>query len=94
MIRFEGVSFSHTSQRGIAAPPILEGLSYEFTPGLVHILIGRSGCGKTTLLYLIAGLLSPDSGRIHGGFPKDSTSSESSGAMILQDHGPFPWKNV
>jgi molybdate transport system ATP-binding protein len=33
------------------------------TPGLVA-LFGRSGCGKTTLVDLIAGLLAPDAGRI------------------------------
>ena len=33
------------------------------TPGIVA-LFGRSGCGKTTLIDLISGLLSPDEGRI------------------------------
>ena len=93
-IRFDGVSFSHRSLRAVETHPILENLTYQFSPGLVHILIGRSGCGKTTLLYLIAGLLSPDSGSIHGGFPRSSSSTTMSGAMILQDHGLFPWKTV
>src|SRR6187402_2744475 len=36
------------------------------TPG-VTALFGRSGCGKSTMISLIAGLLSPESGRVQIG---------------------------
>lgn len=44
--------------------PIVDGISWQLGAGDIHCLVGRSGCGKTTLLKLAAGLLEPLSGRI------------------------------
>lgn len=48
--------------------PTVDGVDLEVEQGAFHCLVGRSGCGKTTLLKLAAGLLVPDSGRVvfHG----------------------------
>lgn len=43
---------------------ILDGFSLRARPGEFVVLIGRSGCGKTTVLNLLAGLLAPNSGSI------------------------------
>lgn len=53
-------------------PPTVDGAELEVEEGAFHCLVGRSGCGKTTLLKLAAGLLAPDGGRVvfHGG-PRD-----------------------
>lgn len=45
--------------------PIVDGVDWQLKAGDFHCLVGRSGCGKTTLLKLAAGLLVPQSGRIH-----------------------------
>jgi NitT/TauT family transport system ATP-binding protein len=45
-------------------PLTVEDASLEVEEGAFHCLVGRSGCGKTTLLKLAAGLLVPDSGRV------------------------------
>jgi NitT/TauT family transport system ATP-binding protein len=45
-------------------PPVVNGVDWDIAEGEFHCLVGRSGCGKTTLLKLAAGLLRPDTGRI------------------------------
>ena len=44
--------------------PVVDGVDWHVQAGEIHCLLGRSGCGKTTLLKLAAGLLKPQSGRI------------------------------
>jgi len=44
--------------------PILDGLDIEVQTGELFILVGRSGCGKTTLLNIFAGLDRPTSGSV------------------------------
>ena len=45
---------------------VLDGFTHAFPEGRVSCVLGRSGCGKTTLLRLIAGLETPDAGRVEG----------------------------
>jgi ATP-binding cassette subfamily F protein 3 len=48
----------------IAGQKIVDIDSFEFRSGKKTVIIGRNGCGKTTLFTLIAGLLEADSGRV------------------------------
>ena len=45
-------------------PPVVRGVDWRIEEGEFHCLVGRSGCGKTTLLKLAAGLLQPQAGSI------------------------------
>ena len=45
-------------------PPVVSDVDWDIAEGEFHCLVGRSGCGKTTLLKLAAGLLRPDTGTI------------------------------
>jgi ATP-binding cassette subfamily B protein len=60
-IELRGASFKYG---GPEAPYILKGINLDLTPGKMVAFVGRSGCGKTTLIKLIAGLLEPTEGTI------------------------------
>jgi phospholipid/cholesterol/gamma-HCH transport system ATP-binding protein len=58
IVQIENVSFGYDATRHV-----LEGISLEIAPGSVVGIMGQSGCGKTTLLRIIAGWLKPSAGR-------------------------------
>jgi HlyB family type I secretion system ABC transporter len=60
-IELRKVSFKYG---GPEAPNILTDVTLNLPPGRMVALVGRSGCGKTTLIKLIAGLLEPTQGSI------------------------------
>lgn len=60
-IELRGVSFKYG---GPEAPNILSNITLDLAPGKMVAFVGRSGCGKTTLIKLIAGLLEPTEGTI------------------------------
>lgn len=52
---------------GAAGSAVVDGVDWAIPRGEIHCLLGRSGCGKTTLLKLAAGLLMPSEGAIRIG---------------------------
>src|SRR5207249_1642051 len=60
-IELRGVSFKYG---GPESPDILKNIALDLAPARMVALVGRSGCGKTTLIKLIAGLLEPTEGTI------------------------------
>ena len=70
----------------------LEDVSLRVEDGEFVCLIGTSGCGKTTLLKLVAGLLEPTSGRIT--FDPRPEEGRLERALVFQDHGLLPWLTV
>ncbi|MFW2365912.1 MAG: energy-coupling factor ABC transporter ATP-binding protein [Desulforhopalus sp.] len=59
MLELRNISYSYEQ----AESPVLLNLSFKLTDKRVGI-IGPNGCGKTTLLHLLVGLLKPDSGEL------------------------------
>lgn len=59
-VALEEVSFRYASQ----SPLVVEDVSVRLEPGMRVALVGRTGCGKSTLARLLAGLYLPVSGRI------------------------------
>ena len=58
------LSLQHVRYAFPGWPPTVDGADLEVEEGAFHCLVGRSGCGKTTLLKIAAGLIAPDSGRV------------------------------
>jgi len=63
MLLLEGVKKSYLEPNGDTLP-ILDIGRFHVAPGEQMGLVGRSGCGKTTLLHVIAGLSRPDAGTV------------------------------
>ncbi|MDR2072132.1 MAG: ABC transporter ATP-binding protein [Spirochaetaceae bacterium] len=72
--------------------------SLEITGGTCTAVLGRSGCGKTTLLKIIAGLESPDSGTVEftEACPAGSADirAEPRLGFMFQDPRLLPWLTV
>ncbi len=70
--------------------------SCEIRQGEFFALLGPSGCGKTTTLRVIAGLETPDSGRLYFD-GQDVTAlppERRNAAMVFQSYALFPHMNV
>ena len=60
MIEVDNLSFSYGRRKA----KVLDGLSMKLDKGSVYGLLGKNGTGKSTLLYLMAGLLRPQTGNV------------------------------
>lgn len=88
------ISFSKVDLE-FSGRPILTDIDLDVKAGDFVCVIGASGCGKTTMLRLIAGLLEPTSGTIAiDGRPLDGPSR--SVAVVFQDYGRalLPWRTA
>lgn len=59
----------------------------SFEEGCITCILGRSGCGKTTLMNMIGGLVAPDSGELVGFDGKRFS-------YVFQETRLLPWKTV
>ena len=74
--------FSKVYGRGAAAVQARDSVSLTVAPGEFSCLIGASGCGKSTMLSLVAGLDKPTEGNIN---------VTGRVAMMFQEPALFPW---
>ena len=84
------VSFSSVSF-GFEEKQTLRNVDFVCGSGEVLAIVGRSGCGKTTLLRLAAGIIHPCSGQV--GYPGTTADGIRLG-MVFQDYALFPWLTV
>lgn len=70
--------------------PLLKGFNYTFDTKVYGIL-GQSGCGKTTLLRTIAGLVKPLSGEVVINGEVVTKASKNNVYMMHQNYTSFDW---
>ncbi|MEM6430377.1 MAG: ATP-binding cassette domain-containing protein [Deinococcota bacterium] len=87
ILQFCDVDFAY------AGTPILQGFNWQLEAGQTWMVLGPSGIGKTTLLYLIAGLRQVQAGQVMVG-GTTVTKPPSNVGLMLQDYGLLPWYKV
>ncbi len=88
----------HVTQRykkasGEEGSTVLDDISMKLEPGEIVGLLGRSGCGKSSLLRLVSGLATPASGEVV--YRGETVDGPAEGvAMVFQSAALFPWLSV
>ena len=84
-IELRGLKKTYAVEGG--ALEVLRGLNLALDAGTITVVLGKSGCGKTTLLRLVGGLEPPDAGEIRFNGPHKA-------AYVFQEPRLMPWLNV
>lgn len=84
-------------QKGFDGPAgrsvVVEGFDLEIAPGEFISLIGHSGCGKSTVLSIVAGLSEPDDGTMVLGGRELSGAGPDRG-VVFQSPSLLPWRTA
>jgi NitT/TauT family transport system ATP-binding protein len=90
-VELRGVSKTFT--HGRQSRQILADVDFTVREGEFCAIVGASGCGKSSILRVIDGLLEPDSGsvRVNG---RDITGPSEDIGLVFQQFNLLPWKTV
>ncbi|MGH8662826.1 MAG: ATP-binding cassette domain-containing protein, partial [Burkholderiales bacterium] len=98
IIRFDNVCKRFTDKAGRELPAYaVKDLSFEVASGEVIAVVGRTGCGKSTMFNLLTGLLEPTSGgvRVYERDPfHDFDWFRGKIAVVFQSDRLLPWRTA
>lgn len=93
LLEVDDVVQRYRTGSGEVGPLVLDHVSLKLKAGEIVGLLGRSGCGKSSLLRIVAGLNFPAEGRVeYQGNPVDGPVEGV--AMVFQSFALFPWLTV
>lgn len=87
-LRIEQATYSYAAQQ----PTLIE-ISWHVNRGEFHCLVGRSGCGKTSLMNIASGLLLPDQGAVYINQQRLKKPMKDAG-FVFQTPTLLEWKTV
>jgi NitT/TauT family transport system ATP-binding protein len=93
LLEVKNVSQWYQKGSGEAGSPVLDNVSMALKEGEIVGLLGRSGCGKSSLLRIVAGLARPASGSVDYNGVRVAGPVEGI-AMVFQSFALFPWLSV
>lgn len=91
-VTLKGIRKSFQSRGRLVTP--LKDFSLNLEPGKLTAVLGKSGCGKTTLLKVISGLEERDGGEISFFDEAGRSVSNPKLSLVFQDPRLLPWKTV
>jgi nitrate/nitrite transport system ATP-binding protein len=89
----ESLKKVYPSTNGTSNPPVFEDIHFHIDKGEFVCIIGHSGCGKTTILNVLAGLEEASAGNAFMDSREVKGPSLDRG-VVFQSHALMPWMSV